>query len=320
MHMTSQKGAPACCGSNEALPRAPSPSMQPAGQPMHAIPPRAGPGPRTDCGAQAESANALCQHNTCAQHDKSWPPTWRRCYGDVTQCICLFRTLKSSTKDICEQPGKLAKGFRIHRDNDFFFFFFFFFFMLGNQNKIVKWWKNKETMEGDQPVQSHSWRWNLICFVIFVPHTCWKKWKMMAHQRRDIYLFTMAILILLWQKKKIKLYVKLTQDKIVSTICRVLFMFLTIAKHSIHEDLSYSSIILILQSTYLYTRDNDKTAVLLHLLRDVIQPNQLTVVFLATRHHVEYVREVTEKLLLFFQYWALNSPMNIFAVSSLWNW
>ena len=30
------------------------------------------------------SANALCQHNTCAQRDKSWPPTWRRCYGDVT--------------------------------------------------------------------------------------------------------------------------------------------------------------------------------------------------------------------------------------------
>ena len=39
MHMTSQKGARVCWGSNEALPRAPSPSMQPAGQPLHAIPP-----------------------------------------------------------------------------------------------------------------------------------------------------------------------------------------------------------------------------------------------------------------------------------------
>ena len=29
------------------------------------------------------SANALCQHNTCAQREKSWPPTWRRCQGDV---------------------------------------------------------------------------------------------------------------------------------------------------------------------------------------------------------------------------------------------
>ena len=31
MHMTSQKGAHVCWGSNEALPRGPSPSMQPAG-------------------------------------------------------------------------------------------------------------------------------------------------------------------------------------------------------------------------------------------------------------------------------------------------
>ena len=30
------------------------------------------------------SANALCQQNMCAQRDKSWPPAWRRCYGDVT--------------------------------------------------------------------------------------------------------------------------------------------------------------------------------------------------------------------------------------------
>ena len=31
MHMTSQKGAPACWGSNEALPRAPSPSSTASG-------------------------------------------------------------------------------------------------------------------------------------------------------------------------------------------------------------------------------------------------------------------------------------------------
>ena len=37
---------------------------------------------RTDW--EAESTNALFQHNTCVQRDKSWPPTWRRCYGDVT--------------------------------------------------------------------------------------------------------------------------------------------------------------------------------------------------------------------------------------------
>ena len=60
MHMTSQKGAPACWGSNEALSCAPSPSMQPAGQPFMPYR-RAGPGPRTDW--EAESANALpAQH------------------------------------------------------------------------------------------------------------------------------------------------------------------------------------------------------------------------------------------------------------------
>nr|XP_054754482.1 LOW QUALITY PROTEIN: ATP-dependent RNA helicase DDX54-like [Lytechinus pictus] len=50
-----------------------------------------------------------------------------------------------------------------------------------------------------------------------------------------------------------------------------------------------------LKNMFLYTRNNDKTAVLLHLLRSVIQPNQLTVVFLATRHHVEYVRELLDQ-------------------------
>ena len=43
MHMTSQKGAHVRWGSNEALPRASSPSMQPGGQPLHATPPGAGP-------------------------------------------------------------------------------------------------------------------------------------------------------------------------------------------------------------------------------------------------------------------------------------
>ena len=56
MHMTSQKGAQARWGSNVALPRAPSPSMQPAGQPLHAIPP-GWPGPaRTDWEAERQCA------------------------------------------------------------------------------------------------------------------------------------------------------------------------------------------------------------------------------------------------------------------------
>ena len=32
----------------------------------------------------------LFEHSTCAQRDKSWTPTWRRCYGDCDrQCITL---------------------------------------------------------------------------------------------------------------------------------------------------------------------------------------------------------------------------------------
>ena len=71
MHMTSQKGAPACWGSNEALSRAPSPSMQPGGQPLHAIP-LGRPGP-------AHWLRA---------------PTWRCCcYGDVTSMHKVYYPL-----------------------------------------------------------------------------------------------------------------------------------------------------------------------------------------------------------------------------------
>ena len=97
MHMTSQKGAHVCWGSNEALPRGPSPSMQPAGQPLHAIPPGwAGwSGPRTDWGA-----DAFCQHNMCAQRDKSWPPAWRRCYGDVTSMHKVYTCITVLTNQV----------------------------------------------------------------------------------------------------------------------------------------------------------------------------------------------------------------------------
>ena len=76
MHMTSQKGAQLRWGSNEALPRASSPSMQPGGQPLHChTAGLARPGPRTE----RLSANAHCQHNTCALRDTSLAPLlWRR--------------------------------------------------------------------------------------------------------------------------------------------------------------------------------------------------------------------------------------------------
>lgn len=41
---------------------------------------------------------------------------------------------------------------------------------------------------------------------------------------------------------------------------------------------------------------DDKPALLLHLLRNVAKPQEQTVVFAATKHHVEYLREVKTNL------------------------
>ena len=79
MHMTSRhrnrRAPPLVGGSNEALSRAPSPSMQPAGQPLHAIPP----GLRTDW------EPTLFQHSTCTQRNGKLDPQHGiviGCYGD----------------------------------------------------------------------------------------------------------------------------------------------------------------------------------------------------------------------------------------------
>ena len=87
MHMTSQKGAPACWGSNEALSRAPLPSMKPAGQPLHAIPPGR-PGPahwlrgwerqRSSSTTRARSATSLDP-----QHGVVVMETWRQCIRSI---------------------------------------------------------------------------------------------------------------------------------------------------------------------------------------------------------------------------------------------
>lgn len=41
---------------------------------------------------------------------------------------------------------------------------------------------------------------------------------------------------------------------------------------------------------------DDKAALLLHLLRNVVKPQEQTVVFAATKHHVEYLKEVRNLL------------------------
>ena len=46
------------------------------------------------------------------------------------------------------------------------------------------------------------------------------------------------------------------------------------------------------QMAFLECRSDDKTAILLHLLRNVAKPSHQTVVFAATKHHVEYLKMV----------------------------
>ncbi|KAM3600399.1 uncharacterized protein V6R79_022731 [Siganus canaliculatus] len=44
--------------------------------------------------------------------------------------------------------------------------------------------------------------------------------------------------------------------------------------------------------SFFHMRADDKSALLLHLLRNVVKPQEQTVVFVATKHHVEYLQEL----------------------------
>ncbi|NWS54506.1 DDX54 helicase, partial [Chunga burmeisteri] len=48
-----------------------------------------------------------------------------------------------------------------------------------------------------------------------------------------------------------------------------------------------------LKLAFFHVRGDDKPAVLLHLLRNVVKPQDQTVVFVATKHHTEYLKEAT---------------------------
>ena len=43
---------------------------------------------------------------------------------------------------------------------------------------------------------------------------------------------------------------------------------------------------------FLKVRTEDKTSLLVYFLKNIIQPNEQTLVFLATKHHVEYLYSV----------------------------
>ncbi|XP_048045818.1 ATP-dependent RNA helicase DDX54 [Megalobrama amblycephala] len=47
-----------------------------------------------------------------------------------------------------------------------------------------------------------------------------------------------------------------------------------------------------LKLSFFHVRLDDKPALLLHLLRNVVKPQEQTVVFVATKHHVEYLKEL----------------------------
>ncbi|XP_070534203.1 ATP-dependent RNA helicase DDX54-like [Ptychodera flava] len=47
-----------------------------------------------------------------------------------------------------------------------------------------------------------------------------------------------------------------------------------------------------LKLSFFSVRADDKVAALLHLLTDIIKPTEQTVVFLATKHHVEFIKEI----------------------------
>ncbi|KAG8596698.1 hypothetical protein GDO81_002015 [Engystomops pustulosus] len=49
-----------------------------------------------------------------------------------------------------------------------------------------------------------------------------------------------------------------------------------------------------LRLSFLHVRTEDKPAVLLHLLRCVVKPQEQTVIFVATKHHAEYLKELLE--------------------------
>ena len=115
--MTSQKGAPVCWGSNEALPRAPSPSMQPAGQPLHTIPP-GWPGPahwlrgwapmRSASTTRARSATSLDP-----QHGVVVMETWRQCIRSINNLdMKLLHNFKKSLKFMFD--GLMYDSSRVH--------------------------------------------------------------------------------------------------------------------------------------------------------------------------------------------------------------
>lgn len=63
-----------------------------------------------------------------------------------------------------------------------------------------------------------------------------------------------------------------------------------------------------LELTYLACRSEDKLAALLYLLKNVIDEAQQTIVFTATKHHVEFLHQVNPNMFLYEPKWFVDEP------------
>ena len=50
-----------------------------------------------------------------------------------------------------------------------------------------------------------------------------------------------------------------------------------------------------LKNVFLTCREDDKEAILIHLLKHIIDPTEMTLIFTATRHHVDYLVDILDK-------------------------
>ena len=149
------EGRPGALGSNVALPCAPSPSMQPAGQPLHAIPP-GWPGPahwlrgwapmRSASTTRARSATCLDP-----QHGVVVMETWRQCIRSIRYGKIRY-----------EEGGSLGCEFGTE--------------LMAKCNIWIVFWWYLEMLLYIQ--QLHSMAWNCR----YVPHS--------NHWVQDIYIIT----------------------------------------------------------------------------------------------------------------------------------
>lgn len=80
----------------------------------------------------------------------------------------------------------------------------------------------------------------------------------------------------------------------------------------IHLIIYVNWLFLFKQLAFLMCRSDNRTALLLHLLKNVVKQDELTVVFVATTHQVEYINMVVLVLYIIMFAWCLLSLRNFY--------